>query len=401
MATVKIKFRPSTVAGREGTIFYQIIHERRPRQLLSDHHVFPSEWDEKRRAVTVNYHTSRCNYLLCVRKCIRWELERFHKIIQRLENETIPFTSEDIIEEFIRYSREYTLFNYMRNIIMKFRLNGKNRTAETYTAALNSFSKFRQGEDLMLESISAGMMEHYQAWLRNRGNCPNTVSFYNRILRAVYNRAVEEEVIANRFPFRHVYTGIDKTVKRAISVKHIRRIRLLDLGGRPSLDYARDIFMLSFMLRGMSFVDMAYLRKSDLNNGYLTYRRRKTGQLLMIAWTRDMQAIVDKYPANETDYLLPVIVKRGLNERSAYRNAAYRINASLKRIGDMINIKVPLTLYVARHSWASAAHTIGIPISIISEGMGHESENTTKIYLASLDTSLVDKANKTILKSIQ
>ncbi len=159
--------------------------------------------------------------------------------------------------------------------------------------------------------------------------------------------------------------------------------------------------MMSFMLRGMSFIDMAFLRKSDLKNGYIIYRRRKTGQQLTIEWTKEMQVILDKYPENRTDYLLPIIRKPGTNERCTYRNVGYNINHNLKSIATLVGIDIPLTLYVARHSWASAAKAKGIPLSVISEGMGHESEATTQIYLASLETSVIDNANSLIIQSLQ
>ena len=108
----------------------------------------------------------------------------------------------------------------------------------------------------------------------------------------------------------------------------------------------------------------------------------------------------NKYPENTSDYLLPIIRNPGTNERYTYRNAGYNINHNLKRIAEMIGVPIPLTLYVARHSWASAAKAKGIPLSVISEGMGHDSEATTQIYLASLDTTAVDKANSLILKSL-
>ena len=114
-----------------------------------------------------------------------------------------------------------------------------------------------------------------------------------------------------------------------------------------------------------------------------------------------MQLILDKYPENSTDYLLPIIRSTGINERCSYRNTGYNINYSLKQIAGMVGVAIPLTLYVARHSWASAAKAKGIPISVISEGMGHDSESTTRIYLASLDTSVVDRANSLILKSLK
>lgn len=400
MATIKVKFRPSTVIDREGTIYYQIIHERKVRQLLSDYHVFSAEWNENRSMVTTTPKSDRKSYILSIRERIRWDVERLTKIFRRLEADGLAYTADDVIDEFNRYANEYSLFNFMEGIIIKLKQNGKVRTSETYTAALNSFRKFRNDEDIMLDRLTSQVMEAYEAWHQSRGVAPNTISFYTRILRAVYNRAVEDEIVENRNPFRHVYTGVDKTVKRALTLPVIKKIKTLDLALDPALDYARDMFMISFMLRGMSFIDMAYLRKTDLANGYVIYRRRKTGQQLTIEWTKEMQLILDKYPENDSDYLLPIIRNPGTNERYAYRNAGYNINHNLKKIAKKVGVSIPLTLYVARHSWASAAKAKGIPISVISEGMGHDSEATTQIYLTSLDTSVVDKANSLILKSL-
>lgn len=400
MASIKVKFRPSTVADHEGTIYYQILHERKPRQLLSEYHVFQSEWDESRAMVVTTQNSERKAFILSIRERIRWDVERLTKIVRKLDGNGLQYTADDVIDEFNRYAQEYSLFNFMESIIIKLKQNGKVRTSETYTSALNSFKKFRKDEDIMLDCLNSEVMEAYEAWHQSRGVAPNTISFYTRILRAVYNRAVEEDIVENKNPFRHVYTGVDKTIKRALPLPIIKKIKALDLSLTPALDYARDMFMMSFMLRGMSFIDMAFLRKTDLQNGYVTYRRRKTGQKLVIEWTNEMQLILDKYPENASDYLLPVIRNPGTNERCTYHNMGYNINHSLKAVAKVVGVTIPLTLYVARHSWASIAKSKGIPLSVISEGMGHDNEATTQIYLASLDTSAVDKANSLILKSI-
>lgn len=400
MASIKVKFKPSTVADHEGTIFYQILHERKQRQLFTDYHVLQSEWDDNRSTVITNHKSDRKMFILSIRERIRWDVERLKKIIRRLDNYGLNYSADDVIDEFNRHINKYSLFNFMESLIIKLKQNGKIRTAETYTSTLNSIKKFRKDKDIMLDCLNSEIMEAYEAWHQQRGVSPNTISFYTRILRAAYNRAVEEDIVENRNPFRHVYTGIEKTIKRALPLHIIRNIKYLDLSLIPELDFARDMFILSFMLRGMSFIDMAYLRKTDLANGYITYRRHKTGQLLVIKWTKEMQLILDKYPENTSDYLLPIIRNKGVNERCSYRNVGYNINHNLKRIAEKVGITIPLTLYVARHSWASVAKAKGIPVSVISEGMGHDSEATTQIYLASLDTSVVDKANSKILKSL-
>lgn len=400
MASIKVKFRPSTVADHEGTIYYHIIHERKVRQLLSDYKVLPAEWDESRSMVTTTQKSERKSFILSIRERIRWDVERLTKIDRKLDANGLAYTADDVIDEFNRYAHEYSLFNFMESIIAKLKQNGKVRTSETYKSTLNSFKKYREDEDIMLDCLTSEIMESYEAWHHKRGVAPNTISFYTRILRAVYNRAVEDDIIENRNPFRKVYTGVDKTVKRALPLPVIKKIKALDLSLNASLDFARDMFLMSFYLRGMSFIDMAFLKKSDLKNGYVTYRRRKTGQQLIIEWTKEMQMILDKYPENESEYLLPIIRNPGTNVRCTYRNVGYNINHNLKTIAGMVGVTIPLTLYVARHSWASAAKAKGIPLSVISEGMGHDSETTTQIYLASLDTSVVDKANSLILKSL-
>lgn len=290
----------------------------------------------------------------------------------------------------------------MQGVIRQLRQLGKIRTSETYTAALVSFMKFREGQDILLCEIDCDTMMIYESWLKGKGICPNTVSFYMRILRAVYNRAVEQSLTEQRHPFKYVYTGIGKTVKRALPLKAIKHIKELDLGDKHHLDYARDMFLFSFYTRGMSFIDMAYLKKSDLKNGIITYRRRKTGQQLTVKWEKCMEDIIAKYGENTgTRYLLPIITTPCSNERTQYRNAICRINVALKEVASLAGLRhIPLTMHVARHCWASAAKSKNIPLSVISEGMGHDSEETTRIYLASLDTSVVDKANRLILKDL-
>lgn len=382
MTSIKVKFRPSADAEREGAIYYQIIHDRKVRQCSTPYRAFPKEWQTRFREET------------------RRDVERLTRIVRRMESRGTVLSADDIVEEFKLYRSRYSLFRFMESVIMNLKECGKIRTAETYTATLQSFSRFRRGRDLMLDEITPDLIQAYEAYLRAGGAVPNTTSFYMRILRAVYNRAVESEAIEQRNPFRHVYTGTERTVKRAIPIAAISRIKNLELPQGSKMDFARDMFMLSFYLRGMSFVDMAFLRKKDRADNHVTYRRRKTGQRLDIAWTKEMQSIVEKYPPNPTQYLLPILTNPLSDERSTYRNRASCINRQLKTIARMTNLKIPLTLYCARHSWASAARTKGIPVSIISEGMGHDSEATTQIYLASLETSVIDRANALIIRSV-
>ena len=394
MTSIKIKFRPSSVEGKEGGIFFQIIHNRVVRQLNTDYRVFASEWDAEAECIIMN--ENRSNILCGIKERLEWDYARLKNVIRQLENDNMRFTADDVITAFHRLTKETSLFNFMHSVIVQLKQLGKVRTSETYTATLKSFMAFREEQDVPLDGITSDLMLMYEAHLKARDVRMNTISFYMRNLRAVYNRAVEKGLTPQNNPFRHVYTGVDKTVKRAIPIKEIKALKELDLSLKPSLDFARDMFLFSFYTRGMSFIDMAYLKKSDLKNGILTYRRRKTGQELTIKWEKCMDEIIAKYPKNKTDFLLPIIKEPG-NERKQYDNALHLVNYHLKELSERLKLLRPLTMYVARHSWASAAKAKNVPLSVISEGMGHDSEATTQIYLASLETSVVDKANKMIL----
>lgn len=139
MASVKVKYRPSAIVGHEGIIYYQIIHERKVRQLNTEYHVMPDEWDESRSLVTIRQSCKRKSFILSIRERIRWDLERLTKIDKRFESVGLPYTADDVIDEFRRYASDYSLFNFMETLIVKFKQNGKTRTSETYAAALKSF----------------------------------------------------------------------------------------------------------------------------------------------------------------------------------------------------------------------------------------------------------------------
>lgn len=406
MTSIKAKFRPSSVRGKEGTIYYQIIRGRVVRQLKTNYRIYAEEWNENRATVILcGCNNERYGYLLLLRGRINRDIRRLEKISVSLVNTSRnSYTADDIIRKFQDTVTDDSFFSFMKEVIVQLKRLNRDRTAETYTATLSSFLRFQNRKDVLMEEMTSDLMQEYEAYLKASGIVMNTISFYMRILRAVYNRAVEKGIVEQRNPFRHVYTGIDKTVKRALALKEIRKIKELDLTFYPALDFARDMFLFSFYTRGMSFVDMAYLRKSDLKNGVLVYRRRKTGQQLSVKWEECMQAIVDKYKVRvmpDWPYLLPIItVMDAKKVRKQYKNSLYAVNLNLKRVAARIGLSIPLTTYVARHSWASIARNKNIPLAVISEAMGHDSELTTQIYLASLECSVIDKANTLILKDL-
>lgn len=400
--SIKLRFRASVKPQKEGTLMFQVIHDRKVRRIKSQFKIFKEEWDEAAGQILLTASDpSRCSQLQIIRLNVEWELRRLKKIIETFKRSGREWNLDEVIQKFNPHvNKEYSVFHFMQVQIQRKRQLGKIRSSETYQATLNSFMNFRQGVDLTFDMFDSELMELYEAELRNRGVVRNTSSFYLRILRTNYKLAVEKGLTQDCRPFKRVYCGMDKTVKRCLSFSEIKKMKELDLSLKPALDFARDMFIFSFCTRGMSFVDMAYLKKSDLKNGYLIYRRKKTGQLLTIEWTRQMQALVDKYKGNPTQYLLPLIVREDGTERRQYQNQMMKINRGLKEIASLMHLSVPLSLYYSRHSWATIARGKSIPLSVISEGLGHDSELTTQIYLDSIKSIEVDRANRKILRDL-
>lgn len=381
---------------------FQLIHKRTVRRIRSKYRIRNDEWDKKFEEIAIPSPASeRYSRLKIIRSNIMYELKRLKAIAEKLDCSGKDYSLDEIIQKYISGTDTgCSVFDFIRAQAAHKKQLGKIRSSETYQTTLNSFMRFREGIDLTFDMIDSELMEHYEAELRRHGLLRNTSSFYMRVLRTNYRLAVEKGLTPDRHPFKHVYCGMDKTVKRSISFAEIKKIKELDLSRKRVMDFARDMFIFSFCTRGMSFIDMAYLKKNDLKHGCLTYRRKKTGQLLVIEWTKQMQDILDKYKPNSTQYLLPIITREDGNERRQYQNQMRKINRRLKDIATSIKLPVPLSLYYSRHSWATIARCKDIPISIISEGLGHDSEITTQIYLDSIKSYEVDKANRKILKDL-
>ena len=351
MTSIKLKFRPPTTPDKEGSLVFQLIHGRSVRRITSEYKIFADEWDEAEGRIVLPVPSSpRYAHLVSVSSALQWELNRLRRMVEESEKDTAIVSLDEIAANFLPcLDTPNSVFNFIRSQILRKKQLGKVRSAETYRSSLNSFIHFRGGIDLSFDRVDGGLMELYEAWMQGCGLTRNTTSFYMRILRTNYKMAVETGLTPDRHPFRHVYCGMDKTVKRSIKLFEIKKINHLDLSRNPSLDFARDMFMFSFCTRGMSFIDMAYLKKTDLDGGRLAYRRKKTGQLLTVEWTRQMRAIMDKYKPNGTRYLLPIITREDGSERRQYQNQMRKINRNLKEIARLAGLPLPLSMYYTRH----------------------------------------------------
>lgn len=394
MTSVKIGLKAASDFNKKSRICYTITHGGCSCTVNSSILLYPWEWDEQTSTIIKKCSSDSLDQELNQASSeIKRDLRAIYQIISKLIEDTASFTADDIIQQFQQQRQSLSLSKFMQDQIKYLLSEGKTGTAATYSTTLNCFMRFMNHHDIMLDSIDSSLIKSYEGYLQEKGLTKNTSSFYMRVLRSIYNQAVNRGLIASTQPFNNVYTGVAKTNKRAVDIKVIRKISAIDLPCKSQLDFARDIFMFSFYTRGMAFVDIAYLTSDNIKDGYLIYRRHKTGRELRIKWERCMQQLVLKYKTPCNNHLFPII-KEAANGRRQYLNSLHKVNHQLKALSSILGVEPALTMYVARHSWASIAKNNNIPITVISEGMGHSSIQTTQIYLASLNNSIIDMANK-------
>ena len=396
MATVKVKLRPSSVVGRTGTIYYQVTHRRATRQITTNIRLQPNEWDATSEQVVINVADKNI-----LQKRIDGDTALLKRIVKDLDKSGITYSVGDIVKRYKSPECHVSVLDFMKNQIQLMRNANRLGTAQNYEKTMKNFAEFLGGVNLPFSSMTEQLIADYNAFLVQRGMVRNSISFYMRIMRAVYNKAVRQKLVEQSHPFTEVYTGIDRTRKRAVSESVISQLHKLKLAEGTPLALARDIFIFSYCTRGMAFVDIAYLKKENIQNGVLCYARRKTGQLLSVRIEPSIQRIIDRYSSALSPYVFPILTSTETKQAyEEYQVAINNHNRLLRRLSKMLPVGCILTSYTSRHSWATAARNHNVPISVISAGMGHTSEQTTQIYLTMLENSVIDDANQRLIRSL-
>lgn len=271
-------------------------------------------------------------------------------------------------------------------------------TIDNYQTAMRSFCQYA-GVSVALESIDTRMIEGYQQWLRENQIAKNTISCYMRSLRSLLYQTWPP--LKNSALFDHVFTGKNHTDKRSVPLSDIVRIQQLQLPRQSPIAFSRDIFLFSFFALGMPFIDIAFLQKQQLKDGYIVYHRHKTGQRIRVKIEPPMQQIIHRYTHEDSPYVFPILPVHDVPRMiTSYESARTRYNRHLKKIGVMIGVQHKLTSYVARHSWASTAYHSNVDLSVISKALGHTSPNTTLTYIREIDDTRIDTANHHMLQDI-
>ena len=304
---------------------------------------------------------------------------------------------------------------YMTEVIGMLKREGKFPAMHVYACTLRSYEKFCAEERYpknttaslsMQEIFTPERLKEYEDWLAGQQSSPNTISTYMRTLQAVYNRWMSPGIEGyNPVLFKDVYTKVESRTKRALTAEQMEQLRntdfsVLTLRQQQVLTY----FLLMFMLRGMPFIDLAHLRKSDLRNRRITYRRHKTGKLMVVDVPPDAMRLLQKYrDKTDSEYLFPLL-HGGLfmeEHHHRYQETLRHFNRELARLMKQLLPGVSVSSYTARHTWATLAYHSGVPVGLISQSLGHSSIRVTMTYLKPFDAEVIDRINRQVISLVK
>lgn len=405
MASVKLMLnKQRMLSSGKFPLVFQIIHQRRKRLIYTKFKLYPEEFNDFLLEVKAGKRTA---YSLTEIRAINKELKREYKRIllriKELENRGECFTVNDLVESRKKDVSYFYLLQYTELQIARKRKKEKEGIAVAYQSTYVSLKKYintlsERKKDVNMHEVNYGFVMGYEDFLYAQKVSENTVNYYLRNFRTLYNAAIKDGYRQHGdSPFAYVRTRACKTVKRALSKENMRLLSSLSISNSPYLEFSRDLYLFSFYAQGMAFVDIAFLNKKNIYGGLLTYSRRKSKQLIHIVVTPQMQKLIDKY-SNDSEYLFPIIdpLNKEQSVYKQYRLALGRINRYLKKLAAGLNLRIPLTTYTARHTWATLARDSGAPLSVISAGLGHTSEEMTRIYLKDFDQSVLAKVNSLV-----
>jgi site-specific recombinase XerD len=378
-------------------IIFRLVHNRIATTIKSGYSVEEKFWDEKnlkvKRGSKLLPNVAEFNFRLK-----RKESNYVNKIVELDDKGLLKDISTkelvEILTEHKKNDKSKYFTDFADKIIDELIKEKRIGTAKAYSDALSFLKTYGKKKDITFTEINFRFLEKLEKrYMAVSTNHYNGLAVYLRAIRAIYNRAIGLGLVKESYyPFRrntfevnkyHIKT--EKTKKRAVSKEIINAIEAFDNGDKSLLKH-KYYFLFSFYAMGMNMVDMAKLRKSNIDNGILTYKRSKTKKTYQIKLNNKAWDILNYfgYEKKQRNDLIFPMVKNPENPELVFKQISYTIrgtNNYLKKIAKELNLDVNLTTYVSRHSWATIADKSGIDRRVISQGLGHSDLATTNVYI--------------------
>lgn len=378
---------------KDGTypIKIRITHNRQSKEVSTGYYIPLDHYNSKTRKVNRrNSNYKQINLL------VQQQILKYQENALNLELEGKP-----ILEGLFKERKEdvrITIIEFIDKTIEDLIKTHHYGNAAVYKDLKSSFQSYIE-RDIEIKQLNYNVILKYESYLKSKGLKTNSIAVYLRTLRALTNKAIKLGYLEReKYPFKEFSIKHERTRKRALQENEIKKIeeQALNYPLCSPKSFALRIFLIAFRTRGMSFTDLAHLKKSDVSNGRILYRRQKTHQLYDVLITPGVNDLLKTFDNKNTNRLLPLLNEKSEKDK-AYRkmylqSVLKRINKHLKEVGRTLCLSQVLTTYVARHSFASIARRKGYSIELIAQAMGHSYGNsTTQIYLEEFDQEVIDR----------
>ncbi len=380
----------------------RITHDRRSKEVSLNLQLPNEAWDETRHRIKPSHPNEK---LITLK--INKTLKELQESSLKLETGGNLVTLDGIAKAIIKKPTEIvTFFSYADHQVAAMENSGRIGNALAYKHAIAKLLSYTNNKMLRFECIDYRLLENFTSTMLSQGTKINTIAIYMREIRAIYNKAIKEGIVEQKYyPFSTYKIKNAKTISRALTVDEMKSIIRLEIEPNTTMWHSRNYFLLSYCLIGMNFTDMFLLTPDSIQNDRIMYSRSKTKKVYSINLHTIAKSILHHYynPENKQDFLLPVLSKNdspAMVKRKA-KQAIKTTNEYMGRIAAKCSINLPVSTYYARYSWANICRGLGYSKDIIAQALGHEIGNrVTGIYLDNYGDEKIDAANKEVIETV-
>lgn len=317
------------------------------------------------------------------------------------------------LKEYLEKERpDHDFFSYSAGVIYNMMLTGHLSTAESYTHTINHLKNAIVRDSLPFSEFTVDVLRQFEIYLQTKKDRPNKINsmaVHLRNLRAIINRAIDDGTTGlENYPFRRYKIRREETPIHNLSLESLRKLiearERVPGEGRfvDPLHRAADIFMLSFYLIGINPTDLARLKKTDLVNGRIQYRRAKTGRLVSVKVEPEAMELIERYQGDELllNFMENRPVRKEVRSTQSHTDFKRNSNKYLQKLAEKLEIPEKIMMTSARYSWATIAAGLEITDSIIDRALGHKSPYKLVAVYTRYEIEQVDAANRKVIDKI-
>lgn len=406
MASAKvILYKHKTLKDGSHPVLIQVIYHRKIKRISTHLSSLPDNWDDETSSFKTTHpeYKSDSNLLDSIKS-------RIHKAMNYFDLHDLPFTYERFRGRYGKQYKPKSIIEMFDETVERFRLEGRIGNSNIYKDTGNAIKRFISNRKIVLHDVDFSFIKRFETYLRERKNSDSTILLRMRTLRALFNHAISEGVVPEElYPFAKNTSDTRKyslsrlrtgTNPRALSADEITAFKQFDVKKYPHLDLAHKVFLFSYFANGMNYTDMAKLTWDHMHNGRLKYKRQKTKLFIDVKLSQPLKEILDQFEGRSKTFVFPILHSQRhispVSIANRIKKCRAKHNRDLKEIASIAGIKILLTSYGSRHSYAMALRRNGIDQDRISHNLGHSDLRVTQHYLQALDNSYYDEANEVL-----